>query len=469
MVTKPINQRKVSPNMLAKKSSFVHLSQAMKNSFSELNIGNHLRNAGIKKKLGFSSLTIFQLLFLLVFEHRNWYQAGLSKQAVDLPGKDVIYRFLKVPTFNWRKFLSSLSVEVTQRFRKLTSSKRVSVFILDDSVYSRNRSKSVELLARVHDHVTHKFVKGFSLLTLGWSDGFSFVPVDFALLSSANKDNRFCEADSSIDKRTSGFKRRKEAIQPKPEVAANLIQNALEKGLIADYVLMDTWFTHAPLIESITEKGLFVIGMVKQMKQRYRYNDKLLKLEDLFKLVRPTLRKKDFLGSIQVCLQTDKQTPVKIVFVKNRNKKSEWLAILSTDTTLSDEEIVRIYGMRWDIETFFKCSKSILKLAKEFQGRSYDSMVSHTTLVFTRYILLEWNRRNERDPKTIGHLFFLMCEEIKDIDMFTALQQLLDLFQTMPKGSVSLSTETLNSQLIQWFDSLPSYIKGSLNFSMCES
>ena len=197
--------------MLSKKSSFVHLSQAMKNNFAELNIGKHLRNSGITEIDGFSCLAIFQLLFLLVFEHRNWYQAGLSKQAVDFPGKDTIYRFLKVPTFNWRKFLSSLSFEVIHRFQNLTSSKRVSVFILDDSVYSRNRSKNVELLARIHDHVTHKFIKGYSMLTLGWSDSFSFVPVDFALLSSAKPENRYCEMDLSTDKRTSGYKRRMEA------------------------------------------------------------------------------------------------------------------------------------------------------------------------------------------------------------------------------------------------------------------
>lgn len=441
----------------------------MKSSFSELNIGKHLRNAGVSKKLGFSCLSIFQLLFLLVFEHRNWYQAGLGKQATDLPGKDAIYRFLKVPTFNWRKFLLSISFDVSQRLSSLTSTKRVSVFIIDDSVFSRNRSKCVELLSRVHDHVTHKFVKGFSLLTLGWSDGYSFVPLDFALLSSAKKDNRFCEIDSAIDKRTSGYKRRLEALKSKPEIASALIQNALEKGLNADYVLMDTWFTHAPLIESIAEKGLFVIGMVKQMKQRYQYKEQLLKLDELFKFVKPTLEKKDLLGSIQVCLQTEKQTPVKIVFVRNRNKKSEWLALLSTDTTLADDEVVRIYGMRWDIETFFKCSKSLLKLGKEFQSRSYDSMISHTTLVFTRYILLEWQRRNEQDPKTIGHLFFLMCEDIKDLDMFTALQQLLELFETLSKDNASLTKKFLKNQLSQWFQTLPSYIRGSLSFSMCES
>lgn len=455
--------------MLSKNSSFVHLSQAMKISFSELNIGKHLQNAGITKKFGFSCLTIFQLLFLLVFEHRNWYQACLSKKVAVLPSKDVIYDFLKVPTFNWRQFLLSLSSEVTQRFQRLTSSKRISVFILDDSIFSRNRSKKVELLARVHDHVTHKFIKGFSMLTLGWSDGFSFVPVDFVLLSSAKKENRYCEMDASIDKRTSGYKRRLEAVQPKPDMAAQLLQNALDKGMNADYVLMDTWFTHAPLIEAITEKSLFVIGMVKQMKQRYHYHEQLLKLDELFKLVKPHLQKKDVLGSIQVRLHTENETPVKIVFVRNRHKKSEWLAILSTDTALSEEEIVRIYGMRWDIETFFKCTKSMLKLAKEFQGRSYDTMISHTTLVFTRYILLEWSRRNEQDPKTIGILFFLMCEDVKDLDTLTALQQLLELIKTLSQGTVSLSTTTLTSQLMHWFESLPSYIKGSLRFSMSES
>ncbi len=51
---------------------------------------------------------------------------------------------------------------------------------------------------------------------------------------------------------------------------------------------------------------------------------------------------------------------VKVVFVQNRNKKSGWLAIFSTDCTLSEQEIVGIYGMRWDIEVFFKTTKSTI-------------------------------------------------------------------------------------------------------------
>ena len=65
------------------------------------------------------------------------------------------------------------------------------MLVLDDSVLRRNRSKAVELLAKVYDHVFHEFVRGFNLLALGWSDGFSFIPVSFVLLSSAKLRNRY--------------------------------------------------------------------------------------------------------------------------------------------------------------------------------------------------------------------------------------------------------------------------------------
>jgi len=54
--------------------------------------------------------------------------------------------------------------------------------------------------------------------------------------------------------------------------------------------------------------------------------------------------------------------------------------LLSTDISLDDQEIIRIYGKRWDIEVFFKMNKFYLKLAKEFQGRSYDMMFVHITI-----------------------------------------------------------------------------------------
>ena len=56
---------------------------------------------------------------------------------------------------------------------------------------------------------------------------------------------------------------------------------------------------------------------------------------------------RNIFGSLVVTTKTG--IPVKIVFVRNRNKKSECLYLLSTDVSLSDTEIVRIDGNIWQV------------------------------------------------------------------------------------------------------------------------
>ncbi|WP_083461181.1 transposase [Cellulosilyticum ruminicola] len=124
--------------------------------------------------------------------------------------------------------------------KKLTAFNKVNVFILDDSIVTRNRSKSVELLAKVYDHVFYRYQKGFTMLTLGWSDGYSFLPVDFTMLSLSTESNCLIKVSTTIDKKTTGYKRRKETILKKPDIAIKLIQNAVTQGISAQYILMDT-------------------------------------------------------------------------------------------------------------------------------------------------------------------------------------------------------------------------------------
>ncbi len=111
------------------------------------------------------------------------------------------------------------AVKVISAFDRLTRPERVNVLILDDSVIKRNRSKKAELLARVYDHVEHKFQKGFTLLTLGWSDGYSFIPTGFNLLSSASESNRYNEVSDNIDHRTNSYKFRKSSMMHKTDAA----------------------------------------------------------------------------------------------------------------------------------------------------------------------------------------------------------------------------------------------------------
>jgi hypothetical protein len=426
-------------------------------AFKELKLGKLLNKSGIRKAQGASAYSVFQFLLLLVFQGKNLFRFLSSKHKEEAFSKNTYYRFLNESKYNWRKFLCLLAVTVTGYFSTLTRPERVNVLVLDDSVVRRNRSKKVELLAKVYDHVFHRYIKGFTMLTLGWTDGYSFAPVDFDMLSSANEANRIQEASTDADKRTNGYKRRKAAISKKTEAAVQMVKNALATGIRADYVLMDTWFTTEPMICSILKLGIDVIGMVKQMNQKYIYDGQEYTLPELRKFLRYESYK-NILGSIVVSTKAE-GVKVKIVFVRNRNKKSEWLYVLSTDVSLSDAEVIRIYGNRWSIEVFFKASKSLMKLENEFQGRSYDMMVSHTTIVFTRYIILEWIRRSKNDEKTFGELFYLFCDDIQDMDLTTALQSLMALLVEHINTVAANITEIVKSKLQLWMSSQASFIQ----------
>jgi len=442
--------------MINQMNSNDHTPNKFSYALKELQIGKLLRKSNITKSCGISAYEVFQFLLLLVFQGKNLFRFLNSKHKDLAVSKNTYYRFLNETSYNWSRFLLLLAVKVTTAFNTLTRPERVKILVLDDSVIKRNRSKAVELLARVYDHVEHKYLKGFTLLTLGWSDGYSFIPTGFNMLSSAEKSNRYQEISDMIDHRTNGYKARKESIMHKTDAAILLIKNALNAGIKADYVLMDTWFTTEPMLQKILSLGIDAIGMVKQLKQRYTYCGRQYTLPELKRFVRFEGAKNIF-GSLVVTTKTG--IPVKIVFVRNRNKKSECLYILSTNCSLDDAEIVRIYGNRWSIECFFKSSKSFLKLGTEFQSRTYDAMVSHTAIVFTRYTILEWIRRNQNDQKTYGELFFMFCEDIQDMDLTNALQSLMALFVEHISTFSADITSYIKSKVTDWMMSQASFIQ----------
>jgi len=404
-----------------------------------------------------TAFEIFQFLLLLVFQDCNLFLFLGSKKQDIACSKSTYHRFLNNCHYNWRRFITLLSAKIIAYFDTLTNPNRFKAFVLDDSVINRKRSKRVELLAYIFDHVNHKTVKGFNLLTLGWTDGYSLLPVSFNMLSSAKEPKRLNEAES-LDKRTIGYRNRMAATMKKPDAAIAMVEEALNNGIIADYILMDTWFTNEPFISRLLAQGLDTIGMLKDNKQMYHYGKKLVNLKQLATHHIRYNADNHFLGSVIV--RTRKQNiAVKLVFVRNRNKPSDYIVLLSTDCDLTDEEIVRRYGYRWSIECCFKVCKSMLKLGKEFQPVNYDTTVSSTALVFTRFIILEWIRRKNNDWKTMGELFFMCCDDIKDIELTDALKRLLIIFaEGMRNGTIQIA-EAVRRELIDWYVSQPKFIQ----------
>lgn len=396
--------------------------------FNKFGIKQILRKSNISKIRGISVSDLLINILQLPFIQKNFYRAIVEGNENGF-GKTAAYDFLNNSKYNWRKFLLNIVTVIISSFiAPLTGSKRENVLILDDSPYSRNRSKKVELLARVYDHVSHSYFKGFRLFQLCWSDGNSLLPIDFALMSSRKESNRYQEMNPKINKRSCGYKRRKEATGKSTDLIVPMIKRAFSCGIKADYLLMDSWFGFPSIISSV-RKHIDVICMVKDTSKIFYYvEDKALTLSDLYKSFKKKRGKAKIKGSVIAEIEHNGQrNKVKIVFVKNQNKKRAWLAILSTNIELSNEDIVRIYGKRWDIEVFFKMTKQHLRLTNETQLRSYDSMIAHTTIVLLRYIFLTVGQRKSIDNKSFGGMFYHMIEEMNDITLIESLMRIFKL------------------------------------------
>jgi len=463
--------KSILPDQYAVEKQF---NSRVDNFLSKYEVGKSLRCSNFQKEKGFSCLHLFKFIFLLVFNGKNLYRILQTDDGPGRPEKDAIYRFLNSFRYNWRKFLLILSSTVIKEtIEPLNSRNWKNVFILDDSLYSRNRSKSVELLARVKDHVEQKYVRGFRMLTLGWSDGNTFLPVAFSLLSSENQRNRLCGIDPRIDKRTTGYKRRMESIKKSTGVMFDLLRQAQDYGIQARYLLFDSWFSFPSIICRVREHRLHVICMLKSMKKvLYTYKGEKMTLDAIYKELLKKPGRAKILANALVQIGMDSEgnpVPARILFVRDRNRSKKWLALLSTDLELTDEEIIRIYGKRWDIEVFFKTTKSFLKLAKEFQGRSYDSMVAHTTIVFCRYIMLALENRESKDPRTLGNLFYLCCDELQDISFAEAFQLILTMLKNTMRKYIAISDCALQEMFNAFIACLPAFLKGRLQLSSCES
>lgn len=425
--------------------------------FKKYKIYSCLKAANAYKNKGISVIEIFQYLFCLIFENRSMYMNMLMNKENKLFSKDTVYRFLNASHINWIRFTSLLAARIaTEEITGLTDDERVNVLIIDDTMFERASSKKVELLSKVYDHAKHAYKYGFRLLTLGWSDGNTFLPVNGCLLSTENEKNRITEA-KRFDKRSTAYLKRKLAQTKATTVALDLIKAAKQAKIQASHVLFDTWFCSPSSLIAIKKLGYDVIAMAKKTsKMHYHYNGKMQPLTEIYKQNKKRRGRSKYLLSVEVTVSKDGETiPARVVYVRNRNKYKEYLCIISTDMTISEDEIVRIYGKRWNIEVFFKICKSYLKLSKECNSISYDAMTAHVAIVFTRYMMLAVENRQETDTRSLGEIFFYLSDELADITWIRALHLLMQTFVNTLADKFSLSEDELNQLMDTFMAALP--------------
>lgn len=155
---------------------------------------------------------------------------------------------------------------------------------------------------------------------------------------------------------------------------------------------------------------------------KFDYNGEMKSVKEIYRMYHKRRGRSKYLLSVAVNVTRDgKSIPAKLVYVKNRSSRKDYLCLISTNTDMDENEIIRIYGKRWQIEVFFKVCKSYLGLASECRSLSFDAMSAHVAVVFVRYILLAVENRESEDPRTLGELFLYFIDELVDITFAQAL------------------------------------------------
>jgi len=438
----------------------------------KVNIEPFMTMCKFKKIEGIPCIDVLKKCIELVFTNKSWNRTIKTEAVQDnVFQKDVIYRFLNSNKYLWESLLEVLSIQAINIINRLTSNKRIKALIFDDSFYDRSRSKKVELLSSVYDHTDGKYKKGFTLFTMGWSDSFSYIPIFFQLLaskeSSRNYASKINEKETDIQK-----KRRNDALKSKPEILIEMVKKSILCRIPFRYVLFDSWFAFPAIIASVYNENKNVITMLKRLKNiHYTYKGKSNNLMEIYKKIKSKLTKKCLRVSIIVTMkdkERNKNIQVQIVFARDE-KSEKWVALLSTNTKISADEVIRIYGIRWNIEVFFKICKSYLKLAKEFMGRSFDMLIAHTTIVFLRYIMLSLSARENKDDKSIGDLFFASCDEIKDISFFEAFEYLINFLISMIAKKMKKDVLQIEKMVISFLHNLPLQYQKYFMRKSCET
>ena len=438
------------------------LFNAISSFFSRFTIGNLLRACNAQKEKGVPVTRIFKYKLCNVFTGRSMYMQQRTGSFHESFSKNTFYRFLNSTKTNWLKFTTLLSKAVADTIEPLTGSDRINTFVVDDSLFERTSCKKTELGSKVFDHASMRYTKGYRLMTLGWTDGNTFLPINSSLLASSKTSN-LIGPQQHHDGRSLAGQRRKLAQMKGTSVMVELLKTALNAGYKADYVVYDSWFSNPAQLVAVKNLGLNSIAMIKKSSRiRYEYEGQMLSIKKIYGICKKRRGRSRYLLSVNVMVGKNQKIPAKIVCVRNKRNKKDWIAFICTNPDLSEEEIIRIYGKRWQIEVFFKTCKSYLNLVGECHSLSYDALTAHVAIVFARYMMLALEQRKDEDHRTLGEIFFFLTDELADITFGESLQIIL---KAMFEGiyTVFQVTEAQIDAFIDIFvDRLPNFIQNSL-------
>jgi hypothetical protein len=432
-----------------------------------------LGECGAYKEKGVPVRVLLLYIFNLMFSPMSmYYQIKMGAFHEDF-SKNTVYRFLGNVHMNWHVFLLKLSTIVIRHVVGLTENKDNRYALLIDDTPLPKCGKAMELVSKYFNHVTMGYEFGYRVLTLAWTDGVTTIPVRYSLLASSYDEKVRGTIREDIDGRTLGGRIRKLARTSMNELTVKFACEAVKSGIPASIIAFDSWFAVPHTISRLMkEANLTVIARLKtNAKQYYEYNEKKVNIKTLYTICQKRRGKAAWKVSVKVNLLVKEKNkiieriPVRLVYLPNRANSKEWICILSTDTEMEENEIIRQYGKRWNIECMFKCSKQYLRFGKDFQSPSFEVQNSQIAIAFTRYMMIAIEQRESEDYRSCGEFFMLFYTELQDITFIQSLSIIVTLFKDGMKNLLGVTEEQIQAVVDYVVSSLPGYLQRSLSLA----
>lgn len=257
--------------------------------------------------------------------------------------------------------------------RKINTSE--GVLIIDDSIEEKPYTDENEIVCWHYDHSKEKSIKGINFLSMLYHNRNISLPIGFQLVA---------KTEEYLDKKTGKMKRRSPIT--KNEMAREMILQAVKNQVLFRYALFDVWFASS-------ENLLFIKhDCQKDVICPIKSNRKIaLSLEDKINghyqavstlAIKPHTELEIYLEGVDFPL-----TLVKQVFT-NEDGSSGILYLISSDKTLSFDQITTIYQKRWNVECYHKSLKQNVSLAKS-PTQTEKTQTNHFFAALCGYIKLE--------------------------------------------------------------------------------
>jgi hypothetical protein len=340
----------------------------------------------------------------LISSFSSTTSTGLSRLVDNEVSHDAVTRFLA----SEEKTSAELWKVSKPLVRKYASNN--GYIIIDDVIEEKPYTDENEMVTWHYDHSKSRSVKGIQMVSALYATEQITVPVGFETVH---------KTETVFDKKSG--KERKKSPKTKNELFRELLRTCVNNQIPFKYVLNDVWYSSKENMNYIKNelKKHFVMPLKSNRKVALSLADKQ---QGLYHTVESLALEAQcpitvYLEGVEFPLLLTKQ-----VFT-NEDGSNGILYLVSSDTTLSYDQMKTIYQKRWKVEDYHKSLKSNLCLEKS-PTRTVVTQTNHLFASLCAFIKIELIKKKT----SLNH--FAIKAKIYMKSLMAAFQELHRLRQT---------------------------------------